>query len=170
MILDFDPVGVEAEDAVARIVSAAVGQCVVFVDGVLADARNDVVASGLVDKIAGHVDLGPQIMRNRVVRSEFDAPAGGGVANPHATDSDNSVVRETKVMEYRGFTVLHVDVDPSSHLPGYQAIDIVDVAIVDINVPVNPFHTFHKDVDAEKIPLVLVGAVGIGISRPLTSQ
>ena len=101
-------------------------------------------------------------MLDRLVRSEFDAPARGGVANPHATDVDNSVVRETKIMEYRGFAVPHVDVDPSAHFPGYQAIDIVDVAIVDVNVPVNPFHTFHENVDAEKVTLVPVGAVGVG--------
>ncbi|MDH3282094.1 MAG: hypothetical protein OEQ18_13330 [Gammaproteobacteria bacterium] len=160
--LDFDAVGVEAEDAVAGIVSAAVGQCIVFVDGVLADPSNDVIAPGLVYMIASHIDVGPQIMRNRFVLVEFDAAAGRVVANPYAADPDNSVVREAKVMEYRRFTVLHVDMDPSSLFAGHQAIDIMDVAIVDINVPVDPFHTSHKDMDAEQITLVLVRSVGIG--------
>jgi hypothetical protein len=96
------------------------------------------------------------------VLSEVDASAGRRVADPHAPNSNDAVVRDAKVMEYRGFTVLNVDMDPSSLLPGDQAVHMVDVAVVDMNMLVDPFHTLHNDVDAEQLPLILACSVGVG--------
>ena len=46
-------------DAMTRAISAAVGEDIVFIYGVFADSRNDVVASRAVHDVAGHVYISP---------------------------------------------------------------------------------------------------------------
>jgi hypothetical protein len=142
VVLDPDPIGIETENAVSSIVSTAIGQCVVFIDCVFAGACNDVIASGMVDVIGGHVNLGPQIVGDRVMLAKLDTPAGGGVSNAHTSDSDNSVVRDAKVMNHRRFKALYMDADSSASFPGYFPINIVDVAIVDVYMFVCPLRSF----------------------------
>jgi len=143
VVLDFDPVGVKTENAVSRIVSAAVGQCVVFIDCVFADASDDVISPGAVDIIARHVNLRPQIVTDRVMGAKLDAPAGGGVSNAHTPDSHNSVVRDAKVMDQRRFKALYMDMDASAFFSGNFAVNIVYVAVVDVYMFVCPLRSFY---------------------------
>ena len=59
VVLNLDPIGVETEDAVSGAISTAIGQGVEFIDGILADAGNNVVASGVTDIVPCHINLGP---------------------------------------------------------------------------------------------------------------
>jgi hypothetical protein len=93
--------------------------------------------------------------------AKFDAPARGGVSNAHAPDSDNSVVRDAKVMDCRGFKALYMDMDSSAFFPGYFPINIVYVAIIDVYMFVCSLRSFCKHVYAKQIPLVIVCSVGI---------
>ena len=45
--LDLDAIGIEAENTVPGAVSTTVGQSIALIDGVVADSRNDVVASSM---------------------------------------------------------------------------------------------------------------------------
>ena len=76
VVLDLDTVGIETKDAVSGVVSAAVGQYIVFINSVLADACDDTVAAGTVDVVSGHIDFGPKIAINRLMVAKLDAPAG----------------------------------------------------------------------------------------------
>ena len=108
-----------------------------------------VIAPGMVDVIPGHVNLGPQMVGDRAMLAKLDAPTGGGVPNAHTPDSDNSVVRDAKVMDYRGVKALYMDMDSSASFPGHLSIDIVYVAIVDVYVFVCSLRSFCQDINAE---------------------
>ena len=55
--LDLDAIGIEAENTVPCAVSTTVGQSIALIDGVVADSRNDVVASSMVYVVVCHVQL-----------------------------------------------------------------------------------------------------------------
>jgi hypothetical protein len=61
VILDLDATGVEAEYAVARAVAAAVRQGIVLIHSILADTRYNAVSARMVNEIARHIDVGPEM-------------------------------------------------------------------------------------------------------------
>jgi hypothetical protein len=143
VVLDSDPVCVKTENAVSRIVSTAIGQYVVFIDCVFTDPCNDVIAPGIINIIPRDIYVGPQIMTDRVMFAKLDATAGGGVSNAHASNPDNSVISDAKVMQHRGFEALYTDMDSSASLSGYFPVNIVYVAVVDVYMFVRPFRSFY---------------------------
>lgn len=103
VVLDLGAITMETKDTVSRTVSAAVGQGVVLINGILTGTGNDTIASGMVYVVVCHVNLGPQIVADRVVLSKFNTSTGRIGANAHAPDSDNLVIRDAEIMNDRGF-------------------------------------------------------------------
>jgi hypothetical protein len=73
--LHLDTVRVEVEQTVARAVSTAVDQCIEFIDGIEAASGNHIVSPRVLDKIACHVHIGPEIVVDGFVFKKLDAPA-----------------------------------------------------------------------------------------------
>ena len=99
VVLDPDAICLEAENAVPRVVTAAVGQNIVFVDGIFACSGNHIVPASSIDMVTTHVNLGPQIFGFDFITLKRDSCARRRIADPDATYFNDSIVGDTKIMK-----------------------------------------------------------------------
>ena len=99
VVLNFDPVRVETEDAVSGTIATTTGQGVEFIDGIFAYAGNDVVAPGILHVVSSYINPRPKVLRDKPVPAKGYTSAGRVVANTYAPNLNDPVVSDAKIVK-----------------------------------------------------------------------
>jgi hypothetical protein len=154
---------------VARTVAAAVCQGIVLIHSILADTRYDAVSARKVYEITGYVDLGPEMIAalNLCLGIENDFRMRGVIANAYAPDSLDPVADNTEIMKLRRLVALNMDVNAAPALTGNLPINVMDMAIGNMDMAVRPARVPGQNIDTTQCPLIPVGSVGICNLNPV---